>query len=883
MRWLDTLRMRFRMLFHRQEESARLDTELQDHLNRQIAENCAAGMSAAEARQAALRSFGNPVVLREQVRDNWSWNTLGALARDVRIGARTLLRTPGFALMAILVMALGIGANVALFTLVRSVLLRPLPFDQPNQLVGIFEETSDGSLHDNVVAGGSYGVWKDDSSSFSGLAIHEEVQYNLAGAGNQLPEVIHAENASASLLPLLGVQPALGRFFNADDDRPGANATVVLTWGLWKRRYGGDPAIIGRSILIEDKPYTVTGILPAWFTWPDPKVELWTPLYHERSAEMMSHFDWHDFDVVGRLRPGVTIEQATAELNALQRQIRRDHPDGPVNDAVNLRPLVDAETYDVKTGLYALLGATLCLLLIACLNIANLLVARSASRSKEAAIRTALGGSRLRLLREQIVESTLLSAVGGALGLILAAGIVHWLVTARDDMPRVYAVHMDGAVALFALLAIAGCGLLAGLIPALTSRDVQVLTTLQESGRSHSGGRSKARLRQFLLALEVGLTVVLLVGAGLLLRSYQQLRSVNLGCATRNVVTMEMSLPKTSYSTGESRVGFFQQLLERVRALPGVEAAGLTTRVPGTGRASDDVFTIHEHPPLAQGKVLDALSRFVDPGYFAAMQIPLLTGETFPANDRLAQAQDVIVNQALVRQYFFPGENPLGRHVDVPSIFPGKSLRIVGVVGNTRDDIVHDPWPVIYYPIFSGDQRFTTLALRSQRDAASLATSVQKVIAGLDSSLPVANVLTMDQILGESTLDTRFEATLLLAFAALSLLLAMVGLFGVLSYMVAQRQTEIGIRIALGAQRPQILTRILRDGLQPAVFGLLLGLVASLGLTRLIASELFGTQPLDPIVLALVSVVLLAVAVAACLLPAWRASRLDPIQALRME
>jgi predicted permease len=883
MRWLDTLRMRLQMLFHRGRESARLDAELQDHLDRQIAENRAAGMSPAEARQAALRSFGNPALLREQARESWSWNTLDTLVRDLRIGTRTLLRTPGFALMAILVMALGIGANIALFTLVRSVLLRPLPFDQPGRLVGIFEAESNGSHQDNVVAGGSYRVWKDNSRSFSGMAIKVETEYNLAGAGDQLPEVIHAERASASLLPLLGVQPALGRFFNADDDRPGANATVVLTWGLWKRRYGGDPAVIGHNILIDAKPYTVLGILPAWFTWPDPKIQLWTPLYHEESAEMMRLFDAHDFDVIGRLRSGVTIQQASAELNALQREIRREHPDGPVNDAVNLRSLVDAETYDVKTGLYALLGATLCLLLIACLNVANLLVARSAARNKEIAIRTALGGSRIRLLREQIVESTLLSALGGALGLGLAAGIVHWLVTTRDDMPRAWAVHMDGTVALFALAAIAGCGLLAGLIPALSTRDTHVLTTLQESGRSHSGGRSRARLRQLLLALEVGLTVVLLVGAGLLLRSYQQLRSVNLGCATRNVLTLEMSLPKTEYPTAEARVAFFNQLLDRVRVLPGVEAAGLTSRVPGEGRNRDDVFTIHEHPPLPQGQVLDALTRFVDPGYFAAMQIPVLTGETFPANDRLDQAQDVLVNQALVRQYFFSGENPLGRHVDVPGVFNGKSLRIVGIVGNTRDAIDHSPWPVIYYPLLSGDQRFVTLAVRSRRNPASVATSVQKVIAGLDSSLPIANVLTMDQILGASTLDARFEATLLLAFAALSLLLAMVGLFGVLSYMAAQRQTEIGLRIALGAQRLQILGRVLRDGLRPALWGLVLGLVASLGLTRLITSMLFGTQPLDPIVLVVVSGLLLAVAVAACLLPAWRASRLDPMQALRME
>ena len=318
----------------------------------------------------------------------------------------------------------------------------------------------------DVSAGGG-----NTPDTFSGLAVSQETTYNLAAAGNQLPEVVQAQTASWNMFPLLGVQPALGRFFNAGEDQPGANATVVLAWGLWKRRFGGDPGIVGRNILIDAKSYTVVGILPGWFTWPDPKVQLWTPLYHEKSPALMRMFEAHNFHVVGRLRPGVTIQQASAELNGIQREIRREHPDGPVNDAVNLRPLVDAETYDIKTDLYALLGATGCLLLIACLNIANLLVARSAARGKETAIRTALGGSRLRLLREQIIESMVLSAAGGLLGLLTADGILRWLIGTRDDIPRADSIHMDAVVALFALVAIAGCGLLAGLIPALSARD----------------------------------------------------------------------------------------------------------------------------------------------------------------------------------------------------------------------------------------------------------------------------------------------------------------------------------------------------------------------------------------------------------------------------
>ena len=882
MRWVEKLRMRLQMLFGRGREGRRLNAELEFHLEQQIAENVAAGMSAEEARRAALRSFGNPVALREQARESWSWNGLESLLRDVRIGTRTLLRSPGFAMTAILVMALGIGANVALFTLVRSVLLRPLPFFEPGRLVGVFEAQSNGTNWDNVVAGGCFAVWKDHAQSFSRLAIRQEMDYNLASTGNQLPEVVEGQTASWNIFPLLGVQPALGRLFTAADDQPGANATVVLTWGLWKRRFGGDPNIVGRNVLIEAKPYTVVGVLPGWFTWPDPKMQLWTPLYHEKSPELMRMFDSHGFHVVGRLRPGVTIQQASAELNTLQREIRREHPNGPVNDAVDLRWLVDAETYNVKTGLYALLGATGCLLLIACLNIANLLVARSAARSKEAAIRTALGGSQARLVREQIVESTLLAGAGGALGLLFAEGILHWLIWTRDDIPRADTIHIDGIVILFALAAIAGCGLLAGLIPALTSSGRQVLTALNESSRSYSGGKSRARLRQVLLALEVGLTVVLLIGAGLLLRSYTQLRSANLGFARSNVLTMEMNLPKNSYPTADRRLGFSEQLLSRVRALPGVQAAGLTTIIPGEGRRRDDVFTITEHAPLPQGQVLDALTRFVDPGYFAALQIPIVEGRSLEANERLDQALAVVVNQELVREYF-PNEDPIGRHIDTEMVFPGKALRIVGVVGNTRDEISHDPYPVIYYPLLSGDQRGLTLVLRSRRDPAGIALAAQKAIASIDPALPVANVLTMDQVLGESTLDARFDATLLLAFAVLSLLLAMVGLFGVLSFMVAQRTTEIGIRIALGARREQIMRKMLGDGLKPALYGLVLGLGASVGVTRLIASLLFGTRPFDPAVFLLVSVTLLVVAGLACALPAWRASQLDPVRALRAE
>jgi predicted permease len=884
MRWLNKIVMRCRMLFLRSQAGDQLHDELQFHLDQQIAENIAAGMGPDEARLAALRLFGNPTALRDQARETWSWQWLESFLRDLRYGVRTLARTPGFTIIAILVMGLGIGANVALFTVVRSVLLKPLPFKNQDRLVRIYEADAKGRFQDNIVAGGTFASWQSQAHSFEQIAIKQWMQYDLAGTGNQLPEVALAHTASWNLFSLLGVEPALGRVFSADDDRPEANATVVLTWGLWKRRYGGDPAILGKTILLDARPYTVIGVLPAWFTYPGATVQLWTPLFHEKSRQLMQLHEAHNFDVIGLLKPGVTIQQATAELDIIQAAIRKEHPVGPIDDAANIRPILDADVYELKTGLYTLLAATGCLLLIACINVANLLVARAATRRRETAIRTALGGSRARLIREQIIESLLLSCAGGAFGFLLASGILHWLIQTRNDIPRADSIHIDGVVVLFATGVMLACGFLAGLIPALASNDRQILRTLNESSRSHSGGAAGVRLRRILLALHVGLTVVLLVGAGLLIKSYRQLRTVNLGCATHDVLTMWINLPKGGYRTPEQRVAFYEQLLERVRATPGVTAAGLTSVLPGQGRQRDDTFNIREHPPLPKGENLDADTRFVDPGYFSAMQIPLIEGRFFEANERLDKVQAIIVNREFTREVF-PGEEHLGKHIVSGPGDSTQSFELVGVVGDTLDEVSGQPYPAIFYPLYMGLERSPSLAIRTApgHDPGSLALPIQKVIAGIDPDLPVANILTMDQRIGQSTLDASFDATLLLAFAGLSLLLAGVGLFGVLSYIVAQRTLEIGIRIALGAQRDQVMRLMLRDGLRPAVTGLVLGLVASVGLTRLIRSMLYGTTALDPVVFAVVSLMLLAVAAVACAVPAWRASHLDPITALRME
>jgi predicted permease len=885
MRWLRKLLMQCQMLLRRDRAGAQLQDELQFHLDQQIAENLAAGNSPEEARRAALRSFGNPATLRDQTRNTWSWQWLEMLLHDLRFGIRALVRNPGFSILAILVMGLGIGANVALFTVVHSVLLKPLPFKDQDRLVRLYEADAHGAFQDNVLAGGTFAAWQSQSHSFEQMAIKRGIDYNLSGSGGQLPELVHGQVASWNIFPLLGVEAARGRLFLPSDDRRETNATVVLTWGLWKRRYGGDPELIGKTILLDAKPYMVLGVLPEWFNYPDSKVQLWTPIYHERSPVVMALLTAHNLDAIGRLKPEVTIAQAAAELSTIQRQIRQQNPDGPVHDAANIRPILDAEVFHLKTGLYAMLAATGCLLLIACLNIANLLVARAATRRRETAVRTALGGSRGRLIREQVIESLVLSIAGGTGGLMLAEVALRWLVHTRHDIPRADSIHIDGMVVVFTITITVLCGLLAGLIPALSSNDKQILRTLQESSRSYSGGHAGVRLRRLLLGLQVGLTVVLLISAGLLLKTYTRLRSVNLGCATHDVLTMEINLPRGTYKTGAQIVSFYEQLSERVRQLPGVRGVTVGTILPGEGHQRDDTFTIHEHPPLPKGQVLDASTFFADPSYFNALQIPLLQGRVFQPDERLERSHSVIVNQTFVRQ-FLKGEDPLGKHVKVElSDVPGADigLEIVGVVADTLESLSDNPYPTIFYPFFSGSERSGVLAVRTEQAPSSLALPVQQAIAGIDPNLAVANVLTMDQILGQSTIDASFDATLLFAFAVISLLLAAVGLFGVLSYIVAQRTIEIGIRMALGAQREQVMRLMLSDGLRPAIFGLLLGLVASAGVAHLIQSMLYGTPALDPAVFLVVSVTLLLVACAACAVPAWRASRLDPVIALRMD
>ena len=889
MRWFEKIRMRVLMLFRRHRASKRLDDELAFHLDRQIAENIASGMTSDEARYAALRTFGNPAVVREQSRATWSWNVLESLLRDLRYSARTLGRTPAFSLMAILVIALCIGAATSLFTIVRAVLLRPLPFRDPGQLVMVYEHFRGGwanqeSFNYNVVSPADYYDWRAQTHGFQDMAGWRWWQFNLTGERGELPEVVTAAAGTWNLFPLLGVQPALGRTFAESEDHPGSNV-VMLTWSVFERRFAGDASIVGRQIHLDGKPCTVVGVLPKDFAYPDSKVQVWVPYQVVTTPEELQHHDWHGTHVIARVRSEVSLGNAVSQVEAVQYREHLQYLNEPVAEDVAPRAITDDLAKDVKKPLILLMCAVACMLFIGCLNVANLLVARGAARQKEVAIRSALGAQRLTLVREQLTESLLICLAGGATGVLLSLTATRWLAHAWKDLPSAQGIHVDGVVLSFASGLVFAAALLAGLLPAISSTGKTVFSALQASSRTTGGSLSRTALRKTLLTIEISVTVMLLISAGLLLKSFVRLRSADLGCVTDNVLTMSYSLPKEKYDKPEKLNAFNESLLTRLRALPGVRAVALGSTLPGNSWGGDDVFTIPEHPPIKPGAELpDALNRLADPGFFAALGIPLLQGRYFTMQDRDDHANRIIISYQLARQYF-PGENPIGKHLIV-SARDKSGYEIVGVVGDTLWQVGQPAKATMYFPLLSGNFRNSfgfSLAVRSVSDPLDMSVPVQKQIVDLDPQLPVSDVLTLDQVIGSSIGNASFSATLVLAFAALSLLLASVGLYGVLSYLMTQRMTEIGIRIALGAQREQVLRLALADGLRPAIVGLACGLAASAAAVRLIQSMLYKTEPFDPAVFALVASILLLVAAVACLVPAWRASRLDPMLALRTE
>ena len=867
-------------------KDADLERELRSDLDLEEEEQRERGLPSEEAHYAALRAFGNPTLIHEQSHAIWSWTLLENFFRDLRIGVRTLLRSRGFSLIAVLVMALCIGAATSLFTVVRSVLLRPLPFTDPSRLVMVYEHFRDPAMNAeefnyNSVAPADFYDWRAKTHGFADMAAYRWAQANLTGEHGELPEMVDARGATWNLFSVLGVPAAVGRTFVESDDRSDGTA-VMLSWGFYERRFGGDPSIVGRQIHLDGAPYTVVGVLPKWFAWPDAWVPLWVPLKAGLPPALLPRHDMHFLHVVARLKPGVSLASSLSQVGAVQYRLHLENLNAPVAEDVASTTMIQDLSRNVRKPLILLLCAAGCMLLIGCLNVANLMVARSAARQREIAIRSALGARRATLIREQLAESVLIALTGGVAGILVSLVGTHWLVTTWQNLPSARSIHADGMVLAFACGLVVAATLVAGLLPAVLTTGKRAVGALHASART-AGSQQRTSLRKALLTVEIAATVVLLIVAGVLIRSYWRMRTTDLGCNPNNVLTMGFSLPSTKYGSPDKVTAFSEVLLQRLRVLPGVRAAGLGYIVPGAGRNGDNDFTIPEHPAITPGTALPvALYRAADPGYFRALQIPLLSGRFFNDDDRPGRPRTIIISHKLAQQYF-PGENPIGRHIRIEAI--GNTYEIVGVVGDTLYQVGQPVAATTYLPVLAGDSNpwGFSLVVRTASDPLAMALPVQKQIAQIDPQLPVEDVRTLDQIVEHSLGNASLSATLVLVFALLSLLLASVGLYGVLSYLTTQRTAEIGVRIALGAQRGHVLRLMLLDGLRPALYGLGAGLAASTAATRTIQSMLYGAQRIDLSVFAVVAATLFFVAALACFVPAWQASRLDPLQALRIE
>jgi putative ABC transport system permease protein len=875
--------IRIRSLFRRNTVERELDDELRFHLDQQVEKFIQSGMSSQEAQRRARLMFGGTEEIKEECREARGVLFVENLLPDLRCSLRTMRKSPGFTAVVVLTLALGMGVNTALFTIVHGVLLSPLPFPRPDRLVSLWERNVvDNSPFSafNVVSGGVFADWQQ-ATSFQQMALIGENSANLSGDGGSLPESIGTRQCSYNLFSMLGVQPLYGRLFTEEDDRRGAAATVILTHSLWKRRYASDLAIVGKTILLDAVPYTVIGVLPAWFDYPDTRVQLWQTVNHEASVADMHNRGNHRFFVTARLKDGVSLAQADSELDAIQQRNHKQFPNELMGKGANVLPLSDNLVRDVKSSLYLLMGAVICVLVIACLNVANLFVARGTARRKEFAVRAALGGSRWRIIREQLTESLLLTFLGGTLGSLLAWSAIRWIVALRENLPRANSIHLDQTALIFTIAITTLSGLFAGLLPALAATRSELLGPLKENARSVAGGHTRARLRKILLTAEVALTVVLLVGGGLMLKSFAELRSVNIGCATENVLTMSFTLPDAKYPDLTRKAQFFDELLLRIRAMPGVSHAASVSVLPGDGHFFDNTFTIEGKPLLLPGQFQDAVIRGADPEYCATMNIPLLRGRYFTDQDKFENLNAMLITQSLVNK-FFPNEDPLGKVLKID--WEGSPrFQIVGIVGDVFSNLDQPPEPAMYLPLNSGRFEYGSLVVRSSRDVTWLALPIQKQIASIDPDLAVTDVLTMEQIIGKNTANAMFDAALVLLFAVLALILAAVGLYGLLSYLVTQRTNEIGIRMALGAQRRGVMGAMLLDGLRPTAIGLVLGLVGGGLCSQLIRSLLFGVRPIEWTIFAGVALLVLLIAMCACAYPAWRATRVDPIVALRYE
>jgi putative ABC transport system permease protein len=862
-----------------------LSEEIRFHLDQQTEKNIRAGMDPSEARRQAMIRFGGVERVKEFTRDEFRANLLEDFFRDIRYGIRALRRTPGFTMVAVLTLALGIGANTAIFSVVNTVLLKPLPYPNAERLVFVWERNTAIGKDRDLAAPPNYQDWKAQNAVFDHLGAYRYGGFSLTGSG--APESLTAVTMSSSLFRALGVEAALGRTFT-DEEESKRERVVVLTHQLWQRRFGGDPSIVGKGVTLSDAGYTVIGVMPPTFRFPEGNpVDLYSPVVFVES-ELKGRLT-HSLTVIGRLKPGVSIDAAGVNLTTIARAIAA--ADKTTNPDVSLVGAHDLLVEDVRLGLIVLLATVGFVLLIACANVANLLLVRANARRGEMAMRSALGAGRPRLFRQMLTESVLLSAIGAALGTAAAWWVLRLLVrVSPPDIARIDQVSIDVTVLLFVTAVAVLTGIGFGLAPALQTSGTSLIEVTQESRVKRHRGRS------LLVVAEIALSLMLVAGAGLMLRSFLNAQRLDLGFQSDGVLTGQLFLPANRYPVDPVQyravpagarlevskpAAFITQLVERVAMVPGVESAAAVSSLPlnPVGIDYDMPVLIHGRPQPRPGEEPQADFRIVTPGYFRTMKIQLLSGRTFTAHDGPAATPVIIVNDTMARQ-MFPGENPVGQRVQLY----GRAREIVGVVGSVRHHgFNRDPRPEMMVPNLQFQFGGMTLVARSTLEPSVLAAAITREVHASDPELPISRVRTMDNYLSNSVAQPRFTALLLLSFAGVAMVLALIGVYGVMSYAVSQRTREIGVRIALGADRGDVVWMVVSHGLALAAVGIIAGLAGAAAGTRLMKDLLFGVTATDPFTFAIAALALGTVSVVAAYVPAWRAARVAPATALRTE
>ena len=882
MKLLDSIRAVATVVFRRRRAESELEEELRAHVERRAQDLERSGMTREEARRRARIEFGGGEKYKEECREAQGRLWLEAIWMDARYAVRTLRKSPGFTTVAVLTLALGIGANAAIFSVVDAVLLRPLPYSQPERLVTIFESrTANDFSSRNAAAPGNFLDWRKRSRAFEQMGAASLPGFNITGADRA--ERVTGAAISAGMLRMLGLRPVLGREIEESDDRWGADRVVMLGYALWQRRFGSDPAIVGKTIRLDTKAYTVIGVLPRGLTFPEEFVELWVPLEQEITPENMAWRNSHYLDVYGRLKRGVTLAQGRAEMNEIAADLKRAYPDSNSGAGAYVAGVQEDLIGDIRPALLTLLVAVGFVLLVACANVANLLLVRATGREKEMSVRVALGAGSGRLLRQMLTESILLSTAGGAVGLLVAEWARETLLAIRPiSLPRYNAIEIDGRVLLYTLGIAVATGVLFGLVPALRATWSDANAALRGRSQGASGGAGSQGLRAAFVMAEIAISLVLLIGAGLLIRSFLQLRGNELGFRMEQIVTARVSIPQEKYPEDAQVSRFYDRLLENVRAVPGVEAAGVTSFLPLTGRQFDNSFDIVGRPQQGHAGKTYALIRFVDPQYFGVLQIGILRGRGIEEGDRAGAPRAVVVSEAMARLYW-PNANPIGQHVAVYMGADQSPWEVVGVVRDVRTNIATLPEPTLYFSHEQFPYRFMVLTVRTHGDPKAMVEAIRGVTATLDADQPLSQVRTMEELMERVLVPWRFSMTLLGAFAALALVLAVAGIYGVISYTVSLRTSEIGVRVVLGAQRRDVGRLILRQGIGLTLAGIALGLAAAYVLTGYLTTQLYGVRARDPLTFAAIPALLAAVALAANYVPARRAMRVDPMVALRHE